>query len=68
MDTEITNKFSELESRIKYQEEIHRDISLTPSGFLHGVVTNLPVIIASIFLSGIVAFIIVNNSKKSINQ
>lgn len=56
MNTE--EKLADLETRLAHQEHLHRDISLDPDGFVHGVVTNLPMIITAIVLSVITVMII----------
>jgi hypothetical protein len=63
MESDVAAALKDLGDRVSYQEHLHRDISLTPQGFIHGVLTNLPVIITAVGFSAIIAFVVVKYSK-----
>lgn len=59
MEAEVAKAIEDLNKRMQYQEHIHRNIDGTKEGFLHGVVTNMPAIIVSMVLAGVMAYIVV---------
>ncbi len=63
MEIEVQKAIDDLSNRISHQEYLHRNIDATPSGFIHGVVTNLPVIIVSMALSAIITISIIKYYK-----
>ena len=69
MEVSIAEKFADLEKRISNQEHLHRDITATPAGIVHGVLNNIPFIIAAIVLAAITAYLVTNSlNKKNVNQ
>lgn len=67
MEQEVADAIKDLTKRMEYQESIHKDIGMTTKeGFLHGVISGLPILIASVAMSVVVAVIIVSaiNNKK----
>ena len=38
MEADVAEAIAGINKRMDYQEHIHRDISLTPNGFAHGVI------------------------------
>ncbi len=63
MEAEIKSALDKLSERLDYQEHLHRNIDATPAGFIHGVVSNWPVIIVSVGMAVIVSIIVCKQLK-----
>lgn len=68
METEVAKAISDLDKRIKYQESIHLDINTegkTKDGFIHGVMNNLPFIVATVIIATCVTLLVTNQINKN---
>ena len=61
---DVNAHIQDLEERMKRQEDLHPDITLTKPGFIHGVLRFAPFIVGTVILSSIVAHYV----AKSVNK
>ena len=64
MDSETKSKLDDLEKRMKFQEDIHQDVTANPTMFIHGVVNNRVVIILTSAVLALSAALIINRYKR----
>jgi hypothetical protein len=71
MEAEVAKAIADLDKRIKYQESIHLDINTdgkTKEGFIHGIMNNLPLVIATVVIATCITLLVTNEFNKKINN
>lgn len=68
MEQDVAKAIADLDKRIKYQESIHANINpdgKTKEGFIHGIMNNLPFIIATVVIATCVTLIVTSEINKN---
>lgn len=66
MDSEIAKALADLDNRISIQEAAHAHVGeggKMSNGAMHGIISNLPIVVISILVASIVAVAVVNKYK-----